>query len=105
MDVSWPFGFGSLSRPLGAAEKQQQEQWYNQAASLTAGPIRSTCWGLELDHGLIRHPHHITESSNLKTIKAKYCFMLARRLIAMPLEAAGTKKALLHVFPVLQAFN
>lgn len=105
MRVSRPFGFGSLSGLEGAVEKQQQQQRRNQADSLTAGPIRSTRRGLEHDHSLSTHPHRTTKPSNQKTIKARYYFMMARGLIAIPLEAAGTEKASSHVSPLSQAFN
>lgn len=106
MCVSRPFGFGSLSGLGGAVEKQQQQQQrQNQAVSLTAGPIRSTRRGLKHDRGPSTHPHRTTEPSNQKTTEARYYFMTARGLIAIPLEAAGTEKASSHVSPLSQAFN
>lgn len=105
MCVSGSFGFSSLSGLEGAVEKQQQQQRQKQAVSLTAGPIRSTRQGLKHDHGLSTHPRRATKPSNRKTTEARYYFMMARGLIAIPLEAVGTKKVSSHVSPLSQAFN
>lgn len=100
MCVSRPFGFGRLSGLEGAVEKQQQQQRQNQTSSLTAGPIRSTRRGLKHDHGPRTHQHRTTNPNNQKITEARYYFMMARGLIAIPLEAVGTEKASSHVSPL-----
>lgn len=101
MCLSRPFGFGSLSGVEGAVEKKQQQQrWQN-----PAGPIRSPRRGLNHDRGPSTHPHGATKPSNQKTTEARYYFMMAKGLIAIPLEAVGTEKSSSHVSPFSQAFN